>query len=132
MASSMATLVFETELPIPMTCADGAGIAKGQCLKLSDLGTVAATAAGNDVFGGIAAEEKISGDGKTKIAVYRKGIFKIEAGTSGVTVGYPIIIEANNEFTNTAANGSDTGYTWGKALETATNDELFLAEIGSA
>lgn len=129
MANSMAVLVVETELPIMMTCADSA-IAKGQCLKLADPFTVAATAGANDIFGGIAAEEKISGDGKLTIAVYRGGIFKIEAGTSGVTVGYPIIIEANNEFKDTAANGSDTGYVWGKALETATDGQTFLAEIG--
>ena len=131
MANAVAVLVFETELPIPMTCADGAGIEKGQCLKLTDPFTVAATAAANDVLGGIAAEEKISGDGKVKIGVYRRGIFKLECGTSGVTVGLPIIVEANNEFKDTGANGSDTGYVWGKALETATDGETFLAEVGS-
>jgi len=130
MVNSMATLMVETELPIMMTCVDAA-IAKGQCLKLSTPNTVAATAGANDIFGGIAAEEKIAGDGKLQIAVYRRGIFRLEAGTSGVTVGLPIIIEDNNEFKNTAANGSDTGYVWGKALETATDGELFLAEIGS-
>ena len=127
----MAILVFETEKPIPMTCADGTGIEKGQCLKLSDPFTVAATAAANDLFGGIAAEEKIASDGKVKIGVYRRGIFKLEAGSSGVNVGLPIIIEANNEFKDTAANGSDTGYVWGKALETAADGETFLAEVGS-
>jgi hypothetical protein len=30
------TLVFETEKPIPMTCADGTGIEKGAILKLTD------------------------------------------------------------------------------------------------
>ena len=130
MANAMAILRVETELPIMMTCADAA-IAKGQCLKLTNPFTVAATAAGNDIFGGIAAEEKILGDGKTKIAVYRKGIFLLEAGTSGVTIGLPIIIEANNEFKNTGADGSDTGYVWGKCLETAANGVIFYAEIGT-
>lgn len=129
MANSMAVLVVETELPIMMTCADAA-IAKGQCLKLSDPFTVAATSAANDLFGGIAAEEKISGDGKLTIAVYRGGIFKLEAGTSGVSVGYPIIIEANNEFKNSAADDSDVGRVWGQSLETATDGQTFLAEIG--
>lgn len=127
----MAVLMVETELPIMMTCVDGTGIAKGQCLKLTTPNTVAATAAANDIFGGIAAEEKIADDGKLQIAVYRRGIFKLEAGTTGVTAGLPIIIEANNEFKDTGANNSDTGYVWGKALETAANDALFLAELGS-
>ena len=129
MANSMAVLMVETELPIMMTCADAA-IAKGQCLKLADPYTVAATAAGNDFYGGIAAEEKISGDGKTKIAVFRGGIFKVEAGTSGVTAGYPIIIEANNEFKNSAAADSDVGRVFGQALETAADGETFLMELG--
>lgn len=129
MANAVAVLVVETELPIMMTVADTA-IAKGQCLKLTDPFTVAATAAANDIFGGIAAEEKISGDGKLTIAVYRGGIFKLECGTSGVTVGYPIIIEANNEFKNSAADDSDVGRVWGQALETATDGQTFLAEIG--
>ena len=129
MANSMAVLVVETELPIMMTCADAA-IAKGQCLTLADPFTVSATAGANALFGGIAAEEKISGDGKLTIAVYRGGIFKLEAGTSGVSVGKPIIIEANNEFKDTAADNSDLGYIWGKSFETATDGQTFLAEIG--
>lgn len=127
----MATLMIETELPIMMTCANATAIAKGQCLKLTNPFTVAATAAGDDIFGGIAAEEKIASDGKTMIAVYRRGIFKVEAGTTAVTAGLPVKIEANNEFTDALANNSDLGYVWGKALETATNGQMFLLELGS-
>lgn len=131
MANALAILYLETETPIPMTCSDATGIEKGQCLTLSDPYTVAATAGANALFGGIAAEEKIANDGKTKIGVYRHGIFIVEAGTTGVTVGLPIKIEANNEFTSTAADNSDAGYIWGKALETASNGEFFLMELGS-
>ena len=130
MANAVAVLMVETELPIMMTCADAA-IAKGQCLELTNPFTVSATNGANDLFGGIAAEEKISGDGKLMIAVYRRGIFKVEAGTTGVTFGIPVKIEANNEFTDTAADNSDAGYIWGKALETATNGQFFLMELGS-
>lgn len=131
MANALAILYLETGLPIPMTCADGAAIEKGQCVKLADPFTVAATAGANDIFGGIAAEEKIINDGKTKIAVYRSGIFIVESGTTGSTVGKSQKIEANNEFTDTAADNSDLGYIWGKALETATNGEFFLMELGT-
>ena len=72
-----ATLIVETCLPIAFTCADGAGIEKGTLLKMSDPFTVAAATADNDVFAGVAAEEKIANDGKTKIAVYRGGIFNL-------------------------------------------------------
>jgi len=126
----MAVLMVETERPIMMTCAEGTTIAKGQCLKLTDPYTAIATSAGDDEFAGICAAEKIGGDGLTKVAVYRGGIFKVEAGTTGVTVGKPVKIEANNEFTDTTANDSDSGYNWGQALETATNGETFLMELG--
>ena len=127
----MAVLVIETELPIDMTCADAA-IAKGQCLILSSPFTVAATSGADDEFGGIAAAEKIAGDGKLTIPVYRGGVFKCEAGTTGVTVAKPVKIEANNEFTTTTANDSDLGYNWGIALETAANGQFFLLELGRA
>lgn len=132
MANAVAVLMVQTDLPIMMQCAEATSIPKGTCLKLTDPFTVIASSAGDDEFGGIAAEEKIGGDGKTMIAVYRRGIFKVEAGTSGVTVAYPVKLEAANEFTNTGADESDTGYVWGRALETATNGETFLMELGSS
>jgi len=130
MANATAVLVFELEPPIPMTCADAA-IPKGTILKLSTPYTVAATSAVNDLFGGIAAEEKISGDGKLSIAVYRRGIFKVEAGAT-VTVGLPQVIHQLNELTNTVAADYDLGYVFGKALETATDGQFFLLDLGSS
>ena len=132
MANAMAVLMIEGELPIMMQCADGTTIAKGQCLKLTDPFTVIATSAGDDEFGGVAAEEKIADDGKLSISVYRGGYFKVEAGTTGVAVGKPVKIEANNEFTTTTANDSDLGYNWGLAMETATDGEFFILHLGGA
>jgi len=128
MAGAVAVLMVETELPIMMSCADAA-IPKGTILKLSTPYTVAATSAVNDLFGGIAAEEKISGDGKLQIAVYRGGLFKVEAGST-VTVGLPQVVHQLNELTNTAANDSDLGYVFGVALESATDGQFFLFELG--
>jgi len=53
-----AVLVFEVSKPVPMTCADGATIEKGALLTLIDPFTVATSSADNQVFVGIAAEEK--------------------------------------------------------------------------
>ena len=130
MANAVAVLFLKTELPIPMTCAEATSIPKGTCLKLTDPYTAIASSAGDDEFAGIAAEEKIGGDGKTEISVFRGGIFKVEAGTTGVSVGKPVKLEAANEFTDTTANDSDSGYNWGMALETATNGEFFLLDLG--
>jgi len=129
MANAVAVLMVETELPIMMTCAEATSIPKGTCLKLTDPFTVIASSAADDEFGGIAAEEKIGGDGKTQIAVYRRGIFKVEAGTTGVTVGKQVKLEAANEFTDLGANENESGYGWGSALETATNGETFLLDL---
>lgn len=130
MASAVAVLVFETEVPIPMTCAEGTDIPKGTILKLTNPYTVAASGADNDLFGGVAAEEKIADDGKATIAVYRGGIFKVEAGSSGVTVGKQVVIEAANEFTDYTTLDDEKGYVFGNALETATNGQFFLLELG--
>ena len=128
MAGATAVLMVETELPVMMTCADAA-IPKGTILKLSTPNTVAATSTVNDLFGGIAAEEKISGDGKLQIAVYRGGLFKVEAGST-VTVGLPQVVHQLNELTNLAAADHDLGYVFGKALESATDGQFFLFELG--
>jgi hypothetical protein len=130
MANAVAVLMFETEKPIPMTCAEATSIPKGTLLKLSDPFTVAASSADNDVFGGIAAEEKIGGDGKSTIAVYRGGIFKVESGTSGTTAGKQQVIEAANELTDYTTLDGEKGYSFGTALETATNGETFLIDLG--
>ena len=128
-ANTVAVLMVETAPPIMMTCADTA-IPKGTVLQLSGAYTVSATAAADEEFGGITAEEKISGDGKLQIAVYRGGIFKVEAGAGGVTVGKPVGIVALNNFKNTTAGDNDLGYNYGVALETAADTEFFLMELG--
>ena len=130
MANEVAVLMVEYEPPIMMTCADGTAIPKGTLLKLSDPYTVAATSADNDVFGGIAAEDKIISDGKTKIAVYRRGIFKVTCGTGGSTVGKEQVIQALNQVTDYTTLDGEKGYVFGRALETATAGEFFLMELG--
>ena len=124
-----AVLVFETDRPIPFTCADGAGIEKGCVLKLADPMTVSATSADNDIFGGIAAEEKIASDGKVKIGVYRRGIFKMLVGAAGVTVGKDVVISAANTVVDYTTLDDEKGYKVGKALETAANGETALIEV---
>jgi len=124
------TLIFETEPPIPMTCADGTGIEKGAILKMTDLMTASLADGDGDIVAGIAAEEKIASDGKTKIGVYRGGIFKGFAGTGGVTVGLAIDTDASTSDSNELANAPvTTGNYVGMAFETATSAESFLFEL---
>lgn len=122
------TLIFETERPIPFTCADGTGIEKGAILELSDPMTVALAAGDAQIIAGIAAEEKIANDGKTKIGVYRRGIFKGLAG-SAITVGDAITNDstgATNEIVTAAINDENI---MGRALETAADTDTFLFEL---
>ena len=124
-----ATLIHELELPIPFTCADGAGIEKGTLLKLTDPMTVALSDGAADIIAGIAAEEKINGDGKTKIGVYMRGIFKmLSDGT--VAVGAGVMADgsnANEYITATAA--ADAAAVFGIALETVADGETGLVYV---
>jgi len=124
------TLVFETDKPIPMTCADATGIEKGAILEISDPFTVATTNGDTDPIVGIAAEEKIANDGKVKIGVYLRGIFKGTAGAAGVTVGKGLITDTATGTANELVD-ADAGSVnlVGRALETATDRETFLFEL---
>ena len=121
------TLLYELETPVPFTCADGTGIEKGALLILSDPNTVATTTGDTDPIIGIAAEEKVASDGRTKIGVYLRGIFRGFAGAAGVTVGQGIISDtgtgAPNELVNADVNSE---HIVGRALETATDTESFM------
>src|SRR3990167_415287 len=124
-----AVLIFETDLPIPFTVANATGIEKGAVLKQTDPMTAIINSAVDNVPAGIAAKEKIASDGKTKIAVYRGGIFKVVASGT-ITVGDPLCIEGDTLNTLRSTAGLTTGNLsgskiWGIAFETAASDESF-------
>jgi hypothetical protein len=121
------TLVFALEPPVPFTCADNTGIEKGALLMLSDPFTVATTTGDTDAIIGIAAEEKIASDGKVKIPVYLRGIFKGYAGAAGVTVGMAIISDTGTGAANELVVADiNSEHIVGRALETAADTESFL------
>lgn len=126
--ASETTLIFEIEPPLPFTCADGTGIEKGAILKMTDPMTASLADGDGDIIAGIAAEEKIANDGKTKIAVYRRGIFKGLAGT-GITVGDNIDTHASTGATNEIATAPGAGQIIGVSLETAGDTHTFLFEL---
>jgi len=127
-----AVLIHELEPPIPITVADGAGIEKGTILKISDPNTGAASAADGDIFAGITAEEKILSDGRTKIAVYRRGVFKITDSGAGVTVGQRVKISGANLVATADDDQIELHHeSIGQALETAAASETFLCLVGA-
>ena len=128
--AAVNVLRTETMLPIQFTCADGTGIEKGTLLKMIDPDTVAASDGDTDIIAGIAAEEKVANDGKTKIAVYTRGIFIGTAGAAGVTAGSAIISDSStgsvNELVNADVNSENIV---GRSHETATDLQTFVFEL---
>lgn len=113
------------------TVADGAGIAIGTLLKVSDPNTAAATSADNDKFAGIAWEEKTASDGITEITAALDGVWDIKDAGSGITVGALVNVGGAN-LINTAASGDmDAGTVVGKALETGAASEVIRVRVGS-
>lgn len=129
-ANTVLVLMVETHKPIMMKVADALAVPKGTALNLDSALTVTAADTNEDVFAGVAAEEKIANDGKTMISVYRDGIFKAEAGAGGVTIGLPVGIVALNNFTDMAAGDNEKGCNFGLALETAADTQFFLLDLG--
>ena len=126
-----AVLIYETEVPIPFTCANGTGIEKGTVLRLNDPATVVATSGDNEVVIGIAAEEKIANDGMTKIGVYLRGIFKmvVDAGDT-TTVGQDVVVRGANTVGLYDTLDGEIGLVIGKALETGAAGESVLVLVG--
>jgi len=129
-----AVLVYELQPPIPFTVDNAVGVEKGELLQLIDPMTVsgAGTIATGDVVGGIAASEKIAGDGKTKLGVYRKGIFKV-CVSGGCIAGAALKLcgDTANHVTqvNSAVSGSVIIGTALEAAAAAATADTILMEL---
>ena len=128
-----AVLIHETEIPIPFTVSNTVGIEKGTILMLSDPMTAAASTGSGDIIAGIAAEEKIASDGKTKLGVYRRGIFKVKASGTAIAVG-DAVKTANTgaaalNLVSLIGASTSGARVLGHALETAASAETFLIEL---
>lgn len=124
------TCVKEMSLPIPFNCADGTGIEKGAILKLTDNMTVELADGDTDIVAGIAAAEKIAGNGITTIPVYTDGIFQGYAGAAGVSVGDAIITDVSTGDTNELVSADvNSENIVGRAYETATDGNKFLFQL---
>ena len=132
MANAPAVLVYETDLPIAFTISDAASVEKGDFLQLSTPMTASLVSGDNQVACGIAAEEKIALDGKTKIAVYRKGIFRVEVGTGNALIGYDGVCDAKNELKTMDTLDDEIGRKFGKFLEAGTDGQFVMFELQCA
>lgn len=118
--------------PISYTVAEGTGIAKGSIMKLADARLASAHAGAADVpIVGIAAAEKVAGDGSTTLAVYTNGIFDITAAAAGVTAVGAICACSATAQMITAADADDLlqGSTVGQCLEAHANNEVAAVRV---
>jgi len=122
-----ATLVVEIAPPISFNCAEATGIEKGTFLTLSADLTVSATGANaNAIVIGIAAAEKIGGDGNTTIPVYTQGIFKVLAG-GNITLGDNVESHSvAQEVVTATQTANETANIIGKCLESVLDTDTFL------
>lgn len=104
---------------VDFTCID-VNIPVGTILKLSGARGVAPATADNDVFIGIAAREKIAGDGRSTIAVYLDGIFDCTFDST-VTAGSQVVVSGANILKAYTTLDDEKGYVVGKVIETVTN-----------
>ena len=121
------TLVFETELPIPFTVSDSVAVEKGTLMQLSDPFTASAATAAGQMIAGISAEEKIANDGKTKLGVYRAGIFKGTA-SGAILIGQACAANTNNTVIVAGITVSGSAVV-GHSFETAALNETFLMDM---
>ena len=109
--------------PIDFTCADNISIIKGAVLKLLDARTASGAITAADPIAGIAAREKVSGDGRTQLAVYRTGIFDMHASGSAIALGANVCAAGSNSVgaVNDTLSGAQI---LGTALETISDGEV--------
>jgi len=126
-----ASLRVRLDNAIDMTVADGAGIEKGTILELSDPLTAAANNGSGDVFAGIAAREKVASDGRTRLAVFRRGIFDMTvASGQSATLGSWVSTGGANTIKTASEAEIAAGKGIGTALEAGAADEVIQVLVG--
>lgn len=120
-----AVLRDKVDEAIDFTIADNAGIEKGTLCNLADPRTAAASGTEGEVCSGIAAREKIASDGRTRLAIFRRGIFDVYA-SGAIAVGSPVkSAGAVNKVKSAVASSLSGAAIIGYALETAADNEQF-------
>jgi len=112
------------------TIVDATSVPIGTIMKLTDPHLVVVSAADNDPFGGIAWEEKTTGDGLTQITVALNGVWDITTTNAAITAGAVVNIGGANLVSTTAAGDLLTGSVVGKAEESCTGTEVIRVRVG--
>jgi hypothetical protein len=128
-----AVLIRAADRPAHIfTVAEATTIEKGTILKLSGDNTAIATAADGDVVAGIAAAEKVGGDGSTTLAVDTPGcgaVYDCTCGAQTVTLGVMLRVSGANLVTGAAATDAEAGKMLGQALEAGSASEVITVRL---
>lgn len=109
--------------------ADAVAVEKGAILELLDARKVSGATTLNGVCAGIAAREKIAGNGVTQISVYKKGYFDVTA-SGAITLGAPVSMCGSG--TNKVQQAGPTlsgAAILGYAEETVSDAEVFILRL---
>jgi len=108
---------------------DNTPIEKGTLLSLQDGRTCSGTVTLGCALAGIAAREKVAGDGRTRLALYKKGYFDMIA-SGAITVGHPVIAAGHNNYVKEMTTALYSGsMILGYAEETSAADEVIIIRV---
>ena len=125
-----ATPYIQTGPAIPFTVSNTVAITKGAVLALNDEFTALAPVADGAVVAGIAATDKIANDGKTKLGLFRDGIFVMTLSGSGSAGDGVYLIGGSNRVLSLSGNITLSGSRClGTLLSTGTDGQTVYVEV---
>jgi len=128
-----AVLVLRTADPIDWIVGNTHPVPKGTVMMISGSSNIGRTAiSGQGVapaFAGIAHREKIANDGRTRLGLFRDGIFRMKFSGTAVA-GEAVVISGCNTVGAWRGSASYSGSHVGIALETAADTETKEVWVG--
>jgi len=117
--------------PIRFTVPNNDAIEKGALLELLDPRTASGASAitSGAAFAGIAAEEKVAGDGSTSISAWTCGLFDIVSDVA-IPIGSYVKMSGANTIIPILSDERHLGISVGKALEAADAAEKIAVAVG--
>lgn len=109
----------------------GSDVEKGTILKMADANLAAAGSSDGDFFHGVLLTENVGGDGTTRYAVSRYGVWAMKLTAATVSAGEPVKMAGTNLIAkaddDTIAN---KGEIVGLALQDGANNEVIEILVG--
>jgi len=124
-------LIDRQEDPLDYYVTNATGIEKGTLCSLTDSGTAIICTVPDSAIAGVAAREKIASDGRTQLAIYKRGrFFATASGT--ITIGSALASAGDVAYPNTVkviSSGDSGAAIIGYSEEAATDKERFQMRL---